>query len=156
MNLEKFRQAQFERRTATVPVPALSSIFDDGQKPELTVQGLTGFEIAKANDRVRQNAAINEIAEKVVSKKLSTVAHGIAQALGIGDDVPEKHVFHIAVFEFGVVSDEFKQEDVVKFADVYPVEFSLCVSKVMELTGLGQVHQGESNASGTTPASEAP
>ena len=155
MNLEKFKAATFERRTATVPVPALSSFFDEGKKPELTVQGLTGQEVAKARQRVKQNTALGELIEKVISEKASTKIKGLQQALGLSDDVPDDLVYRIAVAEFGISSVKFEQEDCVKLADACPETFYLVTSKILSLTGLGQVHQGESNASGTPPGSEA-
>ena len=150
MNLENFKQAKFERRTATVPVPALSAFFDDSQKAELTVQGLTGQEVARARERVQQNTAINELVEKIVSEKASSKIQGLQQALGLADDVPDDLVYRIAVAEFGISSIKFEQEDCVKLAAICPETFYQVTSKILSLTGMGQVPLGESNASGTT------
>ncbi|WP_419663242.1 hypothetical protein Dvar_36380 [Desulfosarcina variabilis str. Montpellier] len=150
MNLEKFKQANFERRTATVPVPALSAFFDDGQKAELTVQGLTGQEIARARERIQQNTAINELVEKIVSEKASSKIEGLQQALGLTDEVPNDLVYRIAICEFGVVSVNLEQEDCVKLAANCPETFYQVTSKILSLTGMGQVPQGELIASGTT------
>jgi hypothetical protein len=154
MNIDKFKQANFERRTALVPVPGLSAFFDNGETPELTVQGLTGHEVAKARERVKQNSAINELVEKIVSEKASSKIRGLQQALGLSDDVPDDLVYRIAVCEFGVASVKLEQEDCVKLADICPEDFYLITSKILTLTGLGQVHPGESNASGTPSASK--
>lgn len=151
MNLEKFRQTQFERRTATVPVPELCDVlFDDGEKPELTVHSLTGHEVARARERVQQNNSINELIEKIVSEKASTKVQGLQQALGLSDDVPDDLVHRIAICEFGVASINLEQEDCVKLAVVCPEALYKLSSKILFLTGMGQVPQGESNASGTT------
>jgi hypothetical protein len=150
MNLDKFKQAEFERRTAVIPVPGLSAFFDDGQKAELTVQGLTGHEVARARDRAKQNAAIHELVEKIVGEKASSKIQGIQQALGLSDDVPDDLVYRIAVCEFGVASVKLAQEDCVKLADVSPEDFYQITTRILSLTGLGQVPLGESNASGTT------
>ena len=155
MNLEKFKQASFERRTATVKVPALSAFFDDKEKPELIVQGLTGQEVAKARERVKQNTALGEMIEKIVSEKASSKIRGLQQALGLSEDVPDDLVYRIAIAEFGISSVKFEQEDCVKLAATCPETFYLVTSKILSLTGLGQVPLGESSASGTTPASEA-
>ena len=108
MNLEKFRQTQFERRTATVPVPELSDVlFDDGEKPELTVHSLTGHEVAKGQGKSPSKTnSINKLIEKIVSEKASTKVQGLQQALGLSDDVPDDLVHRIAICEFGVASDE--------------------------------------------------
>ena len=149
MNLEKFRQSKFERRTATVSVPGLSAFFDDGQKAELTVQGLTGQEIAKARERVNQNKAINELVDKLISEKASERVAAIQQALGLSDDVPNDLVYRIAVCEFGVASVKLEQEDCVKLVATCPETFYQLTSKILSLTGMGQAPLGESNASGT-------
>lgn len=149
MNLDKFKQAKFERRTATVSVPGLSAFFDDGQPAEFTVQNLTGQEVARARERVKQNAAIGELVAKVISERASSQIAGIQQALGLSDDVPDDLVYRIAVCEYGIVSVQFEQEDCVKLADACPESFYQLTSKILELTGLGQVPLGESSASGT-------
>lgn len=149
MDIKKFKSAEFERRTAPVPVPGLSAFFDDSKKAEFIVQGLTGEEVAKARERVNQNKSINELIESVLSKKTSDKVRGIQQALGIGKEVPDDLAYRIALCEFGVVSVHLEQEDCVKLAAVCPVAFYEVTSKILELTGIGQVHPGESNASGT-------
>ena len=150
MEIEKFKAALFERRTEQVPVPGLSAFFPDGQKPVLTVQSLTGEEVAIARERITQNRAIGELMAKIVGEKASSKVEGIRQALGVSDDVPNDLVYRIAVAEFGIQSDRFEQEDAVKLADVCPETFYLLTSKILALTGMGQISSGELNASGTT------
>lgn len=150
MNLEKFKQANFEQRTATLPVPTLAAFFDKDEKPELTVRGLTGFEVARARERVTQNTAISELIEKIVGTKASTKIEGLQQALGLSEDVPSDLVYRIAICEFGVSSVDLEQEDCVKLANTCPETFYQLTSRILELTGMGQVPPGESNASGTT------
>ena len=153
MNIEKFKQAEFERRTADVPVPGLSSFFSEDQDAVLTVQGLTGQEVATARRRVEQNAAIGELVAKVISEKASSKIEGIQQALGLTDDVPDDLVYRIALAEYGIASVKFEQEDCVKLAGICPESFYTITSKILELTGLGQIPLGESNVSGTTTGS---
>ena len=150
MEIEKFKAALFERRTEQVLVPGLSAFFPDGQKPVLTVQSLTGEEVAIARERITQNRAIGELMAKIVGEKASSKVEGIRQALGVSDDVPNDLVYRIAVAEFGIQSDRFEQEDAVKLADVCPETFYLLTSKILALTGMGQISLGELNASGTT------
>jgi hypothetical protein len=143
MNLAKFRQASLKRRTLAVPVPSMSDFFDDGQKPEIIVHGLTGDEVAQARLRVKQNAAIGEILSKIAGEKASEKIEGIQQALGLSDEVPDDTVYRIAVLEFGVDSIELNQEDCVKINAAFPEAFYSLTSKIIELTGLGQVPLGE-------------
>lgn len=156
MNIKKFKTVSFERRTADVSVPGLSAFFAGDQDPVLTVQGLTGQEVATARQRVEQNAAIGELVAKVVGEKASSKIEGIQQALGLTDDVPDDLVYRIALAEFGIASVKFEQEDCVKLADICPESFYMVTSKILELTGLGQIPLGESSASGTTTGSVTP
>lgn len=143
MNLERFQSTTFKARTATVPVPGLSVFFDEGQAPEITVRGLTGTEVARARERMRENAVLAEVVAKLVSNRAGEQVDGIKDALGLSGGVPADMVYRIAVLEFGVVGMPMKQSDVVKLAEAAPEAFYQLSSKIIELTGLGQVPLGE-------------
>lgn len=137
MNLEKFRNTQFKRRTETVPVPALSQLFDEGEKVEFIVQNLTGEEVAIARERVKQNTALVEIVDKLVSSKAGQQIEGIKDALGMGDNTPDDLVYRHAVAEFGIQSPSMNQSDCVRLAQNFPAVFYDLTSKIFTLTGLG-------------------
>lgn len=150
MNIEKFKTMAFEGRTAAVKVPSMSAFFEEGKPAEITVRGLTGVEVAKARQRVSQNAAVGELVDKLLSEKAGVKVQGLKESLGISDDVPDDTVYRIAVLEAGLVDFEVDQEQCVRMNDAYPEAFYSLTSKILELTGLGKIPMGESNASGMT------
>jgi hypothetical protein len=147
-NAEKFKTVDFERRTASVPVPALSAFFPEDTPPEdrtITVQCLTGTEVGRANERVKTNKNLSALVEKVISERISTKVDGTIEAFGIAkrDDPTDDTVRRIAVLEYGLVDFELDQAACVKFNNAYPVEFRKLTDKIFELTGLGMVPLGE-------------
>lgn len=153
MDLEKFRKADFKRRTARVQVPALSDFFDEDVPVEIEVQGITGPEVFQAENRMSSNEAVEIIAQKLASPRVKVVAEGVMEAFGLTESVPKALVKAIAYVEFGTVLDGFEQGDAVRLAEYHPDTFLTLFGKINELTGLGHVSAGESNATGTTPES---
>ena len=156
MNLEKFRAAEFERRTARVPVPALADFFDEGAPAELVVQGLTGPEVFEAERRREQNRNIDELVKMLASKNVKTRVSAAAESLGFTGDAHSTLVKAIAFVELGVVSDDLAQEDVVRMAEFHIDTVLALFKQINTLTGLGHVTVGKSNASGQTTASGTP
>jgi hypothetical protein len=153
MNLEKFRAAEFERRTARVDVPALSEFFNDGQKAAWEVQGLTGPEYFKAEARIRQNSAKAEILKAFASENIKTKVQAFMQSIGISDDADESLVKMVAYVEMGVASVNLEQPDVVRLAEYHVLTMLKVFGVIYDLTCQGHVTSGESNATGTTPES---
>lgn len=149
-DLSKFRASNWERRTASVKIPALSGLYDD---PTVLVQNLTGAEVYEAEGRVRRNADISETVRKIASAISKEKAEGIVEALGISDTVPSAMVKAIAYIEFGTVEPKFDQSDAVKLAEISFDAFFVVFRKIDELTAAGAVMMGESIASGPTEES---
>lgn len=156
MNLEKFRAAEFERRTAQVKVPALSHFFDEGQPAEWTVQGLTGPEYFKVEARIRQNSAKAEIMKAFASDDIREQVKAFMASIGISDDADDSLVKMVAYVEFGVASVDLEQHDVVRLAEYHILTVLKAFGVIHDLTSQGHVTAGESNATGTTPESETP
>lgn len=152
-DLAAFRASQWERRTASVTVPALSGLYDD---PVVLVQNLSGPEVYDAESRVLRNSSVADLVMKIASKIKSQRTEGIMEAIGFTDNVADALVKAIAYVEFGTVDPHFEQEDAVKLADVSITSFMILFRKIDELTGLGAVMLGESNVSGTTSGSGTP
>ena len=55
MNLDKFLNASFVQRQATIKVPELSSFFGK-EKPEWTVRALTAAELGRANESAERGS----------------------------------------------------------------------------------------------------
>ena len=86
--LKEFTKAKFEARTAKVQVPILADFFNEGDKPEFTVRGLTGEEQARVNEVKANNknisAAVTAIASRLQTEKVAR----FKDLLGVSDDVP--------------------------------------------------------------------
>jgi hypothetical protein len=156
MDWNKFKSTEFNRRTASVPVPGLSFLFAEGEDERIEVQSMNGEEVFRARERVESNRALGETLMKLVGNKLDKKIDGIIEGLGLSDDLPGQMVYRIASMEFGVKDQECDQEAAVKFADVAIESFIKVTDKILMLTGMGFVPSGESNASGTMSESETP
>ncbi len=153
MNLEKFRNAEFERRTETVPVPELAGFFDGDGPAELEVQSLTGPEVFQAERRREQNRNLDELVKKLAGDNSKKKIAALIESLGFTGDVHPMLVKAIAFVEFGVVSVKLTQEDVVRLAEYHIDTMLRLFRKIDNLTALGHVPVGKSKASGQTSAS---
>jgi len=155
--IEKFRTTEHERRTETVPVPALAGFFDEGEKPEIVVQSLTGPEVYRAEQRVKVNKRIEEIIEKLADGEGADAVEAALDALGVGNkSVPDSLAKAIAYVQFGCQSVELTQDDSVRLAEYHIDSFLSLFNKINSLTALGHVSLGESNASGQTRGCKTP
>lgn len=133
----KFLNANFSARTSSVSVPALAQFFED-DTPEWKVRGLTGDEVARSGEAVKQNRDIAGIAEGLVSADAKEKAQRIRELVGIGDDVPDDIAKRISMLVMGSVSPECDQETAVRLKDCYPIEFYQVTTEILRLTGLGK------------------
>lgn len=148
-DLVKFDRAQFEERTIEVKVPELSDFFDKDEKQIWIVRGLTGHELAKANEAVRANKDIDSILSGIMSETHTEKIDAIRESLGLTDNTPGDLVRRIAALRAASVEPTISQEVSVKLADSFPTTFFLLTNKIFELTGEGKT-LGESKASGET------
>lgn len=144
MDFKKFKNAQFQRRTATVTVPSLSAFADEGDSAcRVEVQGLTGEEIATARERVKQNRALETVLEKFAGGTVPEVVEAVKEKLGLTETLPNDAVYRIAVLEFGIVGKTLDRPECVKMFNSNPEAFYSLTSKIIELTGIGHVPLGE-------------
>ena len=156
MDFDKFKITDFERRTATVKMPALTAFADEGKDVcEIEVQALTGEEVARARERVKQNAGLAEIIEKFAGGSLPDLVEAMKEKLGMTESVTADAVYRIAVLEFGIVGHPLPQDQCVKLFNHAPEAFYDLTNKILELTGLGSVPAGEPSASGEIQESAA-
>jgi len=155
--IEKFRTTEYERRTDPVPVPALAGFFEDGEKPEIVVQSLTGPEVYRAEQRVAANKSIETLVKKLAGGNGAEAVDAVLDAMGVsGTSVPDALAKAIAYVEFGCQSIDLTQSDAVRLAEYHIDSFLSLFNKINSLTALGHVPLGESNASGATPGCETP
>jgi hypothetical protein len=149
---KKFLKTKFVKRTFPVSVPDLRDFFHEGEEAVWTVRGLTGQELARANeaaDRSKNMATILSALSSDVSKEKETA---VKELLGLTKGTPadiSKRIEHLVL---GSVDPECTQDLAVKLCETYPVEFYQLTNKIMELTGQGQM-PGKPKPSLETPAS---
>lgn len=146
-DLKKFEAEQYKHRERIVPVPALSAFFEDGEKAEWTVRGLTAIEIAQVRESKKKAQNIEGIIERLASNAPSEKIEAVLDAMGINSDTPDDYVQRISMLEIASVNPKIKRAHSVRLADVSAMDFYRLTDEIMNLTGAGKL--SESNASGT-------
>ena len=137
-NMNRFRQeaGQLKPRTADVAVPDLQYWFGDA--PAVwTVRGLTGREIAIANDVERRAKTYLAAAEAFASAARSDQADALKALFGADGSVPEDLAKRFDHLTFGSVEPAISREDAVALFAAHPIVAYQLSNKVLELTGLG-------------------
>jgi len=136
-DLQKFSQAAFTAREDTLSVPALQAFFADGEEPRWTVRGLTGAELAAANEAKDKNRNLLALTEALVSGGDTEKSAAIKGILGLGDQVPDEIARRLAMLVSGSVEPKIDHETAVKLAETFPVVFYNLTNRILELTGAG-------------------
>jgi len=153
--LKEFSKAKFEARTATVPVPALAEFFGEGDKPEFTVRGLTGEEMARVNEAQSKSKNIAAVIAAIASQTQSEKVRGLKESLGLSDDMPTDLARRIEMLALGCVDPVLDVQSASKLFKVAPVDGYNLTNEILRLSGQGMT-VGEPKASGKTKASKAP
>jgi len=153
-DLSAFRGAALAPRQAVVSVPELAHWYPDGPA-EWTVRGLTGDEIARANEGVSKAALVASAVEALAagSAARSEQVEAMRGILGIGTDTPADLVKRQQHLVFGSVCPVLDLADAVKLFRDYPVVAYQLTNKILELTGLGA---DPGKAPHSTPTAESP
>lgn len=132
-----FMKASFIPRTEEVPLNIDTKWGENGdQKPTITIRGLTASEIALCNEAAMGNQSVDSIIKAIATTQ--DRVNAIKDAAGIPNgDVPVDTKKRITQLKLGAVEPEFNDEEAVKFAEVYPVDFIILTNKIAILSGLG-------------------
>lgn len=133
-DLQRFRGTALAPRQASVPVPDLGAWFEG--EPVWVVRGLTGEEIALANDTGNRLKIYAATVEALASAARSDQAEALKSLMGV-TDVPEDLAKRIDHLTFGSVEPALSREDAVKLFRAYPVVAYTLSNKILELTGMG-------------------
>ena len=142
-DLDLFMNQKFTSRTEDVQVPDLKMFFGKKEKPVITVRGLTGEELARVREHVEKYRAIGKLIEGFASGKDAEKIAAIKESMGITDKVPEDFAKRLQMLVTGSVSPKFAQDQAVKLARVFPIEFYNLTNIIIRLTGMGSL-SGES------------
>ena len=149
---KKFLQTQFVPREEDVPVPDMKDFFPEG---DLTwkVRGLTGVELARANEAAERNKNISAILEGLIAQNKQEKVDSVKQLIGIDEKVPNDIAKRIEMFVMGSIEPKADTELAVKICSVYPVEFFEITNQITILTGRGHI-PGMPRLSGEIPKSK--
>jgi len=150
-NIDKLMGNSFVPREDIVPLPDLAEFFPDKEKPEFTVRGLNGIELARVNESVEKNRNLTGIIEGLVSPDQRDKIDALRDMVGLGNKTPDEIVRRVQLLIIGSVEPKFQQDQAVRFCRVYPIEFYQITNKITQLTGQGHI-LGKPKPSGETQA----
>jgi len=149
---ERFSATSFKDRVETIPVQRLAAFFNDGEKPEWKIRGLTGTESAIAKQAVQENQNVEAVLKAVGSKLGKDIEEGIKELAGLhsasDEKMPDELIQRFSWLVLGTVDPVCSHELAVRLADNFPEDFYLITNKIMQLTGAGRL--GEFQGSGET------
>lgn len=147
LNPDALLRAKFNHRKEAVAVPSLTGFFklDEGETPVWEVRGLTGNELAKANDAEVKNRSMAVLAEALLAnnKAKAQRVKEVQDALGMGDGVHGEIAKRIELLVLGSVNPVITHAHAARLAEMYPIEFYQLTNKITLLTGQGQVPEGK-------------
>jgi hypothetical protein len=152
-DLNRFRATSLTPRQAVVAVPDLAHWYGDAE-PVWTVRGLTGEEIARANEANQRAtlvaAAVEALASAAGSKTDQTEA--MRTLIGYGTETPADLAKRFDHLVAGSVEPQIDREIAVRLFMAYPIVGYTLTNKILELTGLGP-DLGKAQPSTPTPES---
>jgi len=138
-DVQKMMNEKYSPRTEEIEVPDLKGFFPDGEPPVIVVRGLEGEELARVNEHVEKYRALGKLIEGFISSNQTEKISAIKEAMGFTEKVPDDFAKRLQMLVMGAVSPQFAQNEAVKFAKVYPVEFYLLTNTIIRLTGQGSL-----------------
>ncbi len=138
-DLNRFRGAALTPRQASVPVPDLRFFFAAEEEPVWVVRGLTGEELARANEANARTAtiaaAVQALANAAAAKPEQTEA--LQTLIGYGTEVPADLAKRFDHLVFGSVEPKIDRETAVRLFTGYPIVGYTLTNRILELTGEG-------------------
>lgn len=137
-DLQKFNNVKFTPRTDVVPVPALTGFFPDGEKPVITIRGLTGEEFARVREAQEKNRNIILVLEALAGAGAEEKVQALRETLGLDpDQVPEDLARRIEQLSLGSVDPVLDVQAAAKIFRVYPVTGYELTNRITVLSGQG-------------------
>lgn len=146
---EKFRAAQFEARTESFTLEQLREFFADDTEPKFTVRGLTAAELHRCLEAGTRQNAVESVVKAIASQR--DQVDSIRKALGLSSDTPGETAKRIEMLVLGSVTPKLDHADVVKLAEVCPIEFIAMTNAITQLTGQGGSRVKPKPSSPATP-----
>lgn len=136
-DFEKFDNAQFTFVSKKIKVPELKSFFDENEKPEWEIRGLTGHELAIVNEAAETASKTRAIIEAVGAGTPEAIKKGLQTMLNKNDEAtPEDMARRHKMLEFGSVP-ACPEHIAVKLSHNKPTVFYRLTNEIIRLTGDG-------------------
>ena len=150
----RFLAEKFEPRTNSVPVPELKDWFDKGDKLVWKVKGLTGVEIAKADEYASKRSISTAILEGLLSMRAQDVKESIKMMVGQGDEIPEATAKRIGHLVAGSVDPVCDEDLAARLNKAFPTVFMNLTNQILILSGQGMTTPGKPKPFGKTKKSK--
>lgn len=134
-NTDRFEQARFTPRTRVMLLEVLAPFFDESDKPEWTVRGLTANELHRALEAGKRQGSVEAIVAALSTR--ADQAEAIRKAIGLTADTPGEMAKRLEMLQLGTVTPAIQLQHAVKLAEAFPIEFLTLTNTITELTGLG-------------------
>lgn len=134
-NADRFEQAEFRPRSATVEVPALAAFFDAGEKPEWTVRGLNADELHRAMMAPKRTADVEAIVRAIAAG--GDKVEAVRKAIGLAGGSSAEIIKRLEMLVLASTAPVIQHSTAAKLAETHPVEFMHLTNVVTELTGQG-------------------
>lgn len=136
---DKFRSANFTRRTANVPVPELAGFFAPGEDAVFVVRNLDATEYGRVNSEVQTNRGetLRQIIIAAGKGDVKALLESVKDYLTDEQNrLPDDTVERLYLIEYGTVLPNLSHDDVLRLMKNAEVFYRLS-RKIKELTGLG-------------------
>jgi len=151
----RFLSEKFEPRTAIVPVSELRDWFEEGDKLEWKVRGLSGVEIARADEMASKRNVSTAILEGLLTMRANDVRDAIKKMVGHSDEIPEATARRIAHLVTGSVDPVCDEDLAARLNKTFPTVFLTLTNQILILSGQGMTSPGKSKPFGKTTKSKA-
>lgn len=131
----RFERAEFVARTKVVEVLALTDFFDENEKPEWVVRGLTSNELHRAMEAGKRQLSLESIVKAIA--QAGDQAEAVRKAIGLTSDTPGEMAKRMEMLVMGSITPKVELTTVVKLAEAFPIEFLTLTNVITELTGQG-------------------
>ena len=136
-DVKAFNKAKFQPREERVLLPELAAFFGEKEEPAFVVRGLTGEEIARAEEMAEGRKDLAKVLEGLASRQGGEKAEAIKELMGLADGVPGTLAKRLEQVAVGLVNPKLDMAGVVKFAANFPVQFYMVSNTILALSGKG-------------------
>ena len=134
-DVDKFEQTELVPRQKAISVPALSAFFDEEEKPEWVVCGLTASQIHKATSAEASRSVQAKILK--AAAEFSGDPESILKELQDKEETPGEIAKRMEMLVAGSVAPKIELRVAVKLAKTFPIEFMHLTNEITGLTGMG-------------------